>query len=65
MSGTLYIVVVGCVRLGRMLASRLSGEGNKVSVLDSDEADFKALTAKFSGLESGRPILPVLHSSTG
>ena len=51
MPGTLYIVVVGCGRLGGMLASRLSGDGHSVVVIDRDDAAFNALTTEFSGFE--------------
>ena len=46
-----YIVVVGCGRLGSILASRLSGEGNSVVVIDRNEAAFKALSSEFSGFQ--------------
>ncbi|MEM8808271.1 MAG: TrkA family potassium uptake protein [Cyanobacteria bacterium P01_G01_bin.38] len=44
-----YIVVVGCGRLGAMLASRLSGQGHSVVVIDRHESAFEALSAEFSG----------------
>ena len=46
-----YIVVVGCGRLGSILASRLSGQGNSVVVIDPDESSFKNLSSDFSGFQ--------------
>ncbi|MGB3615850.1 MAG: TrkA family potassium uptake protein [Elainellaceae cyanobacterium] len=46
-----YVVVVGCGRLGSLLASRLSGEGNSVVVIDENESAFGALTGAFSGFQ--------------
>jgi len=44
-----YVVVVGCGRVGSMLANRLSGLGSNVVVIDRDEAAFDNLSAEFSG----------------
>ncbi len=44
-----YIVVVGCGRLGSILASQLSGEGNSVVVIDRHESVFDSLGGEFSG----------------
>ncbi len=49
MPRSLYIVVVGCGRLGGILASHLSRGGHSVVVIDRDEAAFTALTSEFSG----------------
>lgn len=46
-----YIVVVGCGRLGSMLASRLSGQGNSVVVIDPYESSFSNLSSDFSGFQ--------------
>jgi len=46
-----YIVVVGCGRLGSMLASRLSGQGNSVVVIDPYESSFNNLSSDFSGFQ--------------
>lgn len=46
----LYIVVVGCGRLGSFLANRLSNEGHSVVVIDVNASAFDMLTAdQFSG----------------
>lgn len=43
------IVIVGCGRLGSMLANRLSRQGRNVVVVDSDRDAFENLTTEFSG----------------
>ena len=46
-----YIIIVGCGRLGSMLANRLSRLGNSVVVIDRDEAAFRHLSTEFSGFQ--------------
>lgn len=46
-----YVIVVGCGRLGAMLASQLSSLGSSVMVVDEDEAAFANLTTGFSGFQ--------------
>jgi trk system potassium uptake protein TrkA len=46
-----YILIVGCGRLGSMLANRLSGLGSNVVVVDRDEAAFESLSTEFSGFQ--------------
>ena len=46
-----YIVVVGCGRLGSILASRLSSQGNSVVVIDPHESSFNNLSSDFSGFK--------------
>ena len=46
-----YIMVVGCGRLGAILASRLSSQGNSVVVIDPQENSFKNLSRDFSGFQ--------------
>ena len=45
----LFVVIVGCGRLGCLVASRLSLTGHAVVVIDSDEAAFGQLAPEFSG----------------
>lgn len=45
----LYIVIVGCGRLGAHLAGRLSREGHAVVVIDREETAFDSLPPEFSG----------------
>jgi trk system potassium uptake protein TrkA len=49
MSADQYIIVVGCGRLGSLLANRLSSVGRSVIVVDPDEDAFEQLTAEYSG----------------
>jgi trk system potassium uptake protein TrkA len=46
-----YIVVVGCGRLGSLLASQLSALGASVVVIDQDESSFDNLSTEFSGFQ--------------
>lgn len=46
-----YIIIVGCGRLGSILASQLSRLGSNVVVVDRDEAAFKNLSVEFSGFQ--------------
>ena len=46
----LYIIIVGCGRLGSFLANRLSHEGHSVVVIDANADAFEMLAAdQFSG----------------
>lgn len=49
MANSQYIVVVGCGRLGSILANRLSSEGHSIVVIDQDEQHFSKLSTAFSG----------------
>ena len=51
MPSNMYIVVVGCGRLGSLLASQLSALGASVVVIDQDEASFDNLSSEFSGFQ--------------
>jgi len=44
-----YIVVVGCGRLGSLLANNLSADGYQVVVIDRHERMFDGLNVQFSG----------------
>lgn len=44
-----YIVVIGCGRLGSILASHLSQQGHNLVVIDRDKSAFDCLTEDFSG----------------
>lgn len=43
------IIVIGCGRLGSVLATRLDKNGHKVSVINSDPASFNNLPPDFNG----------------
>lgn len=49
MASTLFIVIVGCGRLGSNLANQLSHAGHGVVVIDIDEEAFDHLSAAYSG----------------
>jgi trk system potassium uptake protein TrkA len=49
MKSSLYIVIVGCGRLGSQLANQLSRAGHSVVVIDNEEATFSDLSSDFSG----------------
>ena len=49
MASDLFIVIVGCGRLGSLLANRLSHAGHAVVVVDSDERAFGELSPEYSG----------------
>ena len=51
MSSYQYIIIVGCGRLGAMLANQLSTLGRNVVVIDDDEAAFQHLSTQFSGFQ--------------
>lgn len=44
-----YILVVGCGRLGSLLANQLSSAGHELVVIDRNESAFDALSVNFSG----------------
>ncbi len=46
-----YIVIVGCGRLGSLLAGQLSAQGHSVVVIDQQEATFGGLSSEFSGFQ--------------
>lgn len=45
------VVIVGCGRLGSMLASELSRTGSRVMIIDRDSSAFALLDAGFSGFQ--------------
>ncbi len=47
----LYVVIVGCGRLGSHLAERLSHERQRVMVIDTDGDAFSRLSLEYSGFE--------------
>lgn len=62
---TMYVIVVGCGRLGAMLSEQLSKAGHSVVVIDKYEHTFKKLTADFSGftIQDDASELAVLHKA--
>lgn len=49
MKNNRYIVIIGCGRLGSLLANQLSRDGNSVVVIDRDGSTFNDLSTDFSG----------------
>ena len=49
MKDSLYIVIVGCGRLGSYLANQLSRSGHSIVVIDANENTFLELSPDFSG----------------
>ncbi len=45
----MYVVIMGCGRVGAQLANLLSVEGHKVAVIDRDPDSFRRLRKDFSG----------------
>jgi len=45
----MYIIIVGCGRLGAQLATKLSEEGHDVAVVDHDPDNFSRLSDEFNG----------------
>lgn len=46
----MYVIIVGCGRVGSELAKLLSGEGYNVVVIDKNRASFERLGSSFNGL---------------
>lgn len=45
----LYLVIIGCGKVGANVASRASSMGHNVVVIDKDEKAFENLTVEFTG----------------
>jgi trk system potassium uptake protein TrkA len=65
MAAHLFIVIVGCGRLGSHLANRLSRAGHGVVVIDTDERAFGNLSPEYSGfrVEGDATELAVLRQA--
>ena len=46
----MYVIIVGCGRVGSELAKLLADEGHNVVVIDKSEASFDRLGGTFNGL---------------
>ena len=46
-----YVIVVGCGRLGALLADHLSRQGHSVVAVDRDESVFEELSPEFTGFK--------------
>jgi len=47
----MHVIVVGCGRVGSLLAMRLVGEGHSVAVIDKDEIAFRRLRPNWGGTQ--------------
>jgi trk system potassium uptake protein len=47
----MHVIVVGCGRVGSLLAMRLAGEGHGVAVIDKEERAFRRLSPNWGGQE--------------
>ncbi len=48
----MYIIIVGCGRIGSMLATDLSNDGNDVVIIDRDRTQLEVLGSGFNGMRS-------------
>jgi trk system potassium uptake protein len=46
-----HIIIIGCGRLGGMLANKLSAEGHQIVIIDRREISFDKLSIDFSGFK--------------
>ena len=46
----MYVIIVGCGRVGSELAKLLSGEGHDLVIIDKNRAAFDRIGAMFNGL---------------
>jgi trk system potassium uptake protein TrkA len=46
----MYIIIIGCGRLGSMLAEDLSDSGHNISIIDREAKNLAALGSGFNGL---------------
>lgn len=51
MKQELFTIIVGCGRVGSILANRLSKDGHSVVVIDRYDSAFKDLSTEFSGFQ--------------
>ncbi len=47
----MYVVVIGCGRLGSHIAATLSGKGHSVVAVDAENCAFDSLASEFSGFK--------------
>ena len=46
---SLYVIIVGCGRMGSIVANYASSEGHNVVIIDKDDKAFEHLSPEFSG----------------
>lgn len=60
-----YIIIIGCGRLGRLLAHRYSVKGDSIVMIDKEERAFQNLSSDFSGftIEGDATEISILQSA--
>lgn len=57
----LYIIIVGCGRIGSIVASQMSVSGNNVVVIDNREEAFDNLSEEFTGFKILGDATEIVH----
>lgn len=57
----LYIIIVGCGKIGSIVASYMSVSGNNVVVIDNREAAFDNLSEEFTGFKILGDATEIVH----
>ncbi len=58
---SLYMIIVGCGRIGSIVASQMSASGNNVVVIDNREAAFDNLSEEFTGFKILGDATEIVH----
>ncbi len=57
----LYIIIVGCGKIGSIVASQMSASGNNVVVIDNREEAFDNLSEEFTGFKILGDATEIVH----
>lgn len=57
----LYIIIVGCGKIGSVVASQMSASGNNVVVIDNREEAFDNLSEEFTGFKVLGDATEIVH----
>ncbi|MFN4190041.1 MAG: potassium channel family protein [Pseudothermotoga sp.] len=57
----LYIIIVGCGKIGSIVASQMSASGNNVVVIDNREEAFDNLSEEFTGFKVLGDATEIVH----
>lgn len=57
----LYIIIVGCGKIGSIVASQMSASGNNVVVIDNREEAFDNLSEEFTGFKMLGDATEIVH----
>ncbi|HOJ88255.1 MAG TPA: TrkA family potassium uptake protein [Pseudothermotoga sp.] len=58
---SLYMIIVGCGRIGSIVASQMSASGNNVVVIDNREVAFDNLSEEFTGFKILGDATEIVH----